>query len=475
MDKPLGKPRVGILGLTLEFYEEASPGLRDDREAWVRSAILPALEVVADVSFTKAVCRREEIDEVLAGYEAAGVDALLVICLTYAPSQLSLPALKRTRLPIMLWNTQELFGVGKDYDGQLMSANHGVHGSQDLANVLLRSGVRFKYVTSHLRDANGAEANGLRPLADFFQAAAAVGGLRRLGLGLLGYPFPGMGDFAVDSTDLVDKFGCRMAQLPLSEYIGLAEAAPADEVAGLLTCYRDSFDVAEDVADEDLENTARAEWALREMLAQRHIQAFSYQFLAFGEDDRVVTVPFIAACRMMADGIGFGGEGDLIGATGTWLLNRLQSPASFSEVFTVDFEGNSLLMSHMGEANVDMARRDHKVRLLAKQKPLVPIRGRQLSLATTLEPGPATLAALTIGPQRRWRLIASRMQVEDFGPLPTMDVPHFKLAPLNTDIRDWLTAYAMAAGPHHNAICFGDARERIRAVAELLDVDYCEV
>ncbi|MEA1952292.1 MAG: hypothetical protein U9N87_12985, partial [Planctomycetota bacterium] len=346
MDKPLGKPRVGILGLTLEFYEEASPGLRDDREAWVRSAILPALEVVADVSFTKAVCRREEIDEVLAGYEAAGVDALLVICLTYAPSQLSLPALKRTRLPIMLWNTQELFGVGKDYDGQLMSANHGVHGSQDLANVLLRSDVRFKYVTSHLRDANGAEANGLRPLADFFQAAAAVGGLRRLGLGLLGYPFPGMGDFAVDSTDLVDKFGCRMAQLPLSEYIGLAEAAPADEVAGLLTCYRDSFDVAEDVADEDLENTARAEWALREMLAQRHIQAFSYQFLAFGEDDRVVTVPFIAACRMMADGIGFGGEGDLIGATGTWLLNRLQSPASFSEVFTVDFEGNSLLMSH---------------------------------------------------------------------------------------------------------------------------------
>lgn len=470
MHKPFGKPRVGILGLTLEFYEEAAPGLHEDREAWVRTAILPALAPVADVSFTRAVCRREEIDEVVAGYESDDLDALLVVCLTYAPSQLSLPALKRTRLPILLWNTQELFGVGADYDGQTMTANHGVHGSQDLANVLLRSDVSFKYITSHLHDAHGLE-----PLADFFQAAAAVAGLRQLGLGLLGYPFPGMGDFAMDSTDLIDKFGCRCTQLPLGEYINLTEAAPPEEISGLQTCYRDSFDVDNDVTDADLEATARAEWALREMLSQRSLQAFSYQFLAFGEDDRVVTVPFVAACRMMTDGIGFGGEGDLIGATGTWLLNRLQGPASFSEVFSIDFEGNSLLMSHMGEANVAMARRDRKVRLVAKDKPLVPIRGRQLSLATTFEPGPATLAALTIGPQRRWRLIASHMNIEDFGPLPTMQVPHFKISPQNANIRDWLTAYAMAAGPHHNAICFGDARQRIRAVAELLDVDYCEV
>lgn len=470
MDKPPDKPRVGILGLTLEFYEEAAPGLREDREAWVRSTISPALEAVADVSFTKAVCRREEIDEVVAGYESTGVDLLLVVCLTYTPSQLALPVLKRTRLPILLWNTQELYGVGEDYDGQKMSANHGVHGSQDLANVLLRSGVRFKYITSHLRDAKVLDS-----FLDFFQAAVTVSGLRGLGLGLLGYPFPGMGDFAVDTTDLVDKFGCRVMQLPLGEYIGLTEAAPEDEVDGLCTCYRDSFDVAKDVADKDLEDAARAEWALREMLSRRRLQAFSYQFLAFGEDERVVTVPFIAACRMMADGIGFGGEGDLIGATGTWLLNRLQGPASFSEVFSVDFEGNGLLMSHMGEANVAMARGDRKVRLVAKSKPLVPIRGRQLSLATTLEPGPATLAALTIGPERRWRLIASRMQIEDFGPLSTMEVPHFKLSPHNVDVRDWLTAYAMASGPHHNAICFGDARARISAVADILDIEYCEV
>ena len=59
--------------------------------------------------------------------------------------------------------------------------------------------------------------------------------------------------------------------------------------------------------------------------------------MAFGEDERTVTLPFVAVSRLMADGVGFAGEGDLIGAAGTWLLNWLCPPASFSEIFTIDF------------------------------------------------------------------------------------------------------------------------------------------
>ena len=53
-------------------------------------------------------------------------------------------------------------------------------------------------------------------------------------------------------------------------------------------------------------------------------------------------------------------------------------------------------------------------------------------------------------------------------------VPHCKVAN-HADVRDWLTAYARAGGPHHHAICFGDARPRLKLVAALLDADYCEV
>ena len=465
----LPPPKIGVLALTLELYETLVPGLREEREQWLRREVLPSVEPLADVRFERAVCRREDVERVVSGFEAEGVDALMVILLTYSPSQMALSALKRTHLPIIVWNTQELFAIDDGFSGHDMTSNHGVHGTQDLCNVLLRSGAKFEYVTSHLRD-DGATS----VLEDFFRAAAATRRLRGARLGRLGYPFPGMGDFALDTTHMVATLGCEWVNLSIEDYINRAAAAKPESVAELVSAYRETYDIASDISDDDLEATARVELALRGMVADYRLDALTYQFTAFGEDARTPTVPFVAASRMMADGIGFGGEGDLIAAAGTALLNWLNPPATFSEVFTIDFGGNSVFMSHMGEVNVAMARTDRKPRMIARQAPITRTRGRQLALAASLQPGPATLCALTLGPAGRWRWIASPVTVADFGPLNSMEVPHFKLVP-SGDVRDFLTAYAKAGGPHHNAVCCGDARRRVKMAAELLDADYCEV
>ena len=470
MPQTVSKPRVGLLALTLEFYERLAPELRSEREAWLRRRILPLLEPVADVSFDRAVCRREEIDAAVGRMEAEGVDAVLVICVSYSPSQLSLPALARTRLPIIVWNTQELFSVDESFDGARMVANHGVHGTQDLCSVLLRCGVPFEYVTSHPDDPEA-----IAGLAEFFIAASAVSGLGRARIGLMGYPFPGMGDFAVDTTQLTATLGCQWTALAVEDYINRARAASVEEVDRLADEYRDLYDVADDLTGDDLRATARAELSLRSIVAEERLDGISYQFLAFGEDERTVTLPFVAVSRLMAEGIGFGGEGDLIGTAGCWLLGRLAPPASFSEIFTVDFAGNGLFMSHMGEANVAMARADRKVPLVARPKPIVPTQARQLALISSFEPGDATLVALTRGPDGNWRFIAARVEIVDFGPLPGMPVPHFKIVPAEGDVRDWLTTCAKLGGPHHNAICFGDARRRVGVAAGLLNAEYCEV
>ncbi len=463
------KPRIGLLALTLELYEQLAPGLRQQREQWLRDAVLPALAPAADVRFCQAVYRREDLEATVADYESAGVDALLLVFLTYAPSQTALPALGRTRLPIVVWNTQELQAVDGRFDTAKMIDNHGVHGTQDLANVLVRSGVPFHFVTSHLGDPGG-----LRELFDYFQAASAVARLRSCRLGLMGYPFPGMGDFASDSTQLAATLGCRWTSIALETYHQQAAAAAPAAVEKLVDEYRRCYAVAADVGETDLDAAARAECSLRAIAAEQHLDALSFQFLALGEDQRTVTLPFVAVSRMMADGIGFAGEGDLIGAAGTWLLNRLAPPASFSEIFTIDFAGNGLLFSHMGEANAAMARKDRPVPLVARSQPITRTLGRQLALVTSFEPGPATLCALALGPQNRWRLIVSHVEIEDFGPLPDLPVPHCKVA-TPADVREWLTAYAQAGGPHHHAICFGDARPRLKLTAALLDADYREV
>ena len=53
------------------------------------------------------------------------------------------------------------------------------------------------------------------------------------------------------------------------------------------------------------------------------------------------------------------------------------------------------------------------------------------------------------------------MTIQDYGPLPDFCVPHFKIRPQH-DVREFLTRYAKSGGPHHNAVCFGDARRRLR-------------
>jgi L-arabinose isomerase len=463
------KPRVGLLALTLELYETLAPELRPNREEWVRREILPALLPHAEVLFDRAVFRAADVAAALREFEAAQADALLVVLLSYSPSQISLAALKQTRLPIVVWNTQELRAVDQSFALPDLFANHGVHGTQDLANVLRRSGVKFRYVTSP-----PDEAAALAELGDFFTAAAAVRRLRSARLGMLGYPFPGMGDFAVDTTHLVATLGCSWTVLTVEDYIKRAAAADARLAGGLVAEYRSRYAVAGDVTQADLVSTARVELALRGMVSDHHLDAVTCQFLAFGDDERTPTLPFVAASRLMADGIGFGGEGDLIAAAATAFLHWLQPPASFSEMFTIDFAGDSLFMSHMGEANVAMARRDRKVALVARPTPITRTRDRQLALVTSFEPGPATLAALTLGPANRWRLIASRLSIEDYGPLASLCMPHFKLKPA-TGARRFLTAYAQAGGPHHNAVCFGDARRRLAMAAEMIDADYCEI
>ncbi len=466
---PVPRPRVGLLALTLEYYETLAPELRGSREQWLRREVLPSLGEHNEVLFQGAVFRREDVDAAVARMESEGADAVLVLLLTYSPSQLSLPALQRTRLPIAVWNTQELRGVDASFRVGDMIDNHGVHGTQDLANVLTRTKTPFHYVTSQPDDPAG-----LRELNDFLAAAAAVRRLRTSRIGLLGYPFPGMGDFAVDTTHLVSTLGCSWIVLRVEDYIRRSAAANPEEAARIVAEYRRTYDVAHDITDSDLDATARAEIALRSLVQKFRLQALTYQFLAFGDDERTSTLPFVAASRLMAEGVGFGGEGDLIAAAATAFFHWLQPPATFSEIFTIDFAGDSLFMSHMGEMNVGMARRDRKVPLIARPTPITRTRDRQLALISSLEPGEATFMALTLGPDSRWRILCAPVDIDDYGPLPGFCVPHFKMRPRGK-VSNFLTKYAQAGGPHHNAVCFGDATRRLRFAAALLGADFLEI
>ena len=465
------RPKVGLLALSLELYETLAPELREDRERWVRQSVLPAMEKEFDVLFGKAVYSRETIRNEVRRFESEDVDALIILFLCYSPSQTALPALVETRLPIVIWNTQELYAVDETYDNAALFANHGVHGSHDLGNLLNRYGVPYKIFTSHISDPDPFA--GMR---EILQAQRVVTDLGRSKFALMGYPFPAMGDFAADVSELVAKFGAEFGIVPVEEYITRSAEATIGEVSELVAEYKTKYDVSPDLTEKDLDVTARAEIALRGIVSSRNLQGLTYQFTALGDDSRTSTVPFVGISRMMGEGIGFGGEGDVVSTMGTWIFQQLTGAASFSEIFTTDYAGEALFFSHMGEMNAAMARKDRKIPLVARPEPITRTRDRQLALVTSLEKGEATFCALTIDYNAgdNYKIITAHGEIEDFGPLPQLAVPHFKFRP-DLPVREFLNRYVELGGPHHNAVCFGDASDILRAFAEAADLDLEEI
>ena len=125
------------------------------------------------------------------------------------------------------------------------------------------------------------------------------------------------------------------------------------------------------------------------------MQGFTYHFSAVGEEGWLETVPFLAAAKLLGEGYGFGGEGDVTSAIAVAMMQGLAGSANFTEMFSMDFAGNCALMMHMGEGNWTMARKDEPVHLLRSKLGLVQVRYAPL-LLPSLEPA-KTLVSLTTG------------------------------------------------------------------------------
>jgi len=416
------------------------------------------------------VCNtREQVERAVAGFEAEDKDLILVVLLTYAPSHIALPALKRTRLPILIFNTQRLRAVTQETSSWVTTENHGMHGVQDLANVLLRAGRDFHIVTGHYEDERA-----LAEVRSWCDAARAVRFLRNMRIGLIGYPMEGMGDFGIDQTAFLSQVGVQVHHIAMRAVAEKARAAPGEEVAAQMAQDRQRFKLQEDISEEEHEASSRLEWALRDILRERGLHGFAAHFMAASEEGWLDTLPFLASSKLLAEGYGFGGEGDVTSAAAVAMMAELASAANFTEMFTMDFDGNAALMMHMGEANWKMARKDEPIHLLRSALGLVDVRVEPLLLAFSLEPGEATLVSLTTLIDGRLRFVVTEGQVVDFPYIADLARPHYKFRP-EDDLSDFLTRFSMAGGSHHQALAYGRWAGTVEKIVSLLGVECARV
>jgi L-arabinose isomerase len=300
-----------------------------------------------------------------------------------------------------------------------------------------------------------------------------VSALRRTRIALLGYPMNGMGDIQYDAPSLLRRLGPMIVSEDLGGLVARVAAVADSDVEAVLARHAEIFEVSPQLPRERHAYAARLELAIRAMLQEHGYGGFSFHFDSIGGDGRFEQLPLLAASDLMADGYAYAAEGDTNTATLMCAAQTMIGEAHFSEMYAMDWELDSVLISHMGEGNWKVARRDRPVRLIDRplgigglDNPPTPVFSAQ--------PGPATTAALVPIEGEYYRLVVGQGDVLDTQELPKVEMHYFHFRPY-IGMEAFMNRWLELGAPHHFVTNLGEHTERWRRFAELLELEYAEI
>jgi L-arabinose isomerase len=461
------RPRIGILGVMQELYDDMIPGITD-RQGRFAAALADRLAGVGEFLARPPARNRAEAERLMAEFEAEGVDGVLIVMLTYGPGMRLARVLGGSRVPLCLANVQPEPAPTADWDMTDMTYNQGVHGAQDTANAIVRGGVPFEVITG---DWQGDEF--VAEVERWASAAAAVTAMRSMRIANVGYGMNGMGDIRVDENVLLRVLGPEVAAVAPGDLIRAMEAADPVRIAEVLAFEDATFAIDPLLSADERTDHVRMQVALEDLLVAGGFSAYSTHFDAIGEDGRFRRLPLAAASSLMAKGYGFAGEGDMLTAALVAVGHVLIGDAHFTEMYAMDFPGDAILMSHMGEGNWRVAHEDEPVRLIKRPLGI----GKLEDPPTFLfryRPGPATIATLFSPQPDRFRLVVSEGEVLDGPVLPALEMPYGHFRP-DSGVTACLNGWLAAGGTHHQVMNLGRHADRWRAFGRIAGVEVVEV
>lgn len=459
--------QIGLLALYFDLYLGDQP-TNENLEVLTDFAhtLEARMGTVGEVVFPRVCTNRAQVDDAVHQFDCNQVDLIVVVFLSYVPSLYVMPALQRTNRPLLLFDTQMLYQVTQDLQPHDTGRNHGMHGVQDLANVLLRANRPFQIVAGYSQDEEV-----MSQVQAWCDAARVRQRLSQSRVGLLGFPMESMGDFGLDETAFLAQTGVHVHHIPQQLVADRATQAPQDAIDEQIAFDHEHFAVAPDVTREQHEASSRLEWAMRAILRERDLLGFASHFFAVGDERTLDTLPFLAASKLLAEGYGYGGEGDVTSAVAVSMLHLLTGEANFTEMFTMSFGDSSVLMSHMGEGNWRVAHPGYPISLLSSNFAMTPLRSAPVSLRFTFRPGPVTLLSLTTVNTGRLRFIVTEGQILDEPPIPAISRVHAKFRP-DLPLNDFLRRWSEVGGSHHQGMAYGRITPLLVKLARLLGVEY---
>ena len=368
---------------------------------------------------------------------------------TLSPSKVWIAGLDALRKPLLHLHTQahvELPWSEIDFD--FMNLNQAAHGDREFGYMESRLSIPRITVTGHVSDPTVTARIGT-----WARAAAGRAATQHMRLARFGDNMRFVGVTEGDKTEAELRFGVQVNTWSVNELANAVHATTDSAVDGLVDEYLDTYEVVPELQPggqrhDSLRYGARIESGLRSFLESGGFAAFTTSF-----EDRgaLRQLPGLAVQRLMADGYGFGAEGDwktaMLVRAAAVMGAGLPGGASLMEDYTYHLEpGRELILgAHMLEVSPSLTTGKPSLEI----HPLS-IGGREdpVRLVFTADPGPAVVVALS-DMRDRFRLVANVVEnVPPPAPLPQLPVGRavWKPAPnFQTSTTAWLTA----GGAHH--------------------------
>lgn len=390
---------------------------------------------------------------------------------TFSPAKMWITGLRALAKPFVHLHTQFNRDIPwSTIDMNFMNLNQSAHGDREFGFICSRMRRGRAVVVGHWQD----EAV-LARLAMWARAAAAWLDSQNLKIARFG---DNMRQVAVTEGDKVEaqiRFGYAVNGYGMGDLAAAVNGVSDAEVDRLCGQYDDEYAVAEPLRKNgarrtSLRDAARIELGLRAFLTDGGFHAFTDTFENL---HGLKQLPGVAAQRLMADGYGFGAEGDwktaaLVRAMKV-MSHGLPGGTSFMEDYTYHFDPARPLVlgAHMLEICPSIAAgrpslEIHPLSIGGKEDPV--------RLVFDAKPGPAINAAiLDLG--GRFRLLVNEVDVvPPFEPLPKLPVAR-ALWKCRPDLQTAAGAWILAGGPHHTGFSHAVASEHIEAFAEMAGVE----
>lgn len=391
---------------------------------------------------------------------------------TFSPAKMWIAGLAALKKPFLHLHTQFNSEIPwSTIDMDFMNLNQSAHGDREFGFIGSRMGLKRKVVVGHWR-AEDVQAQ----IGKWQRAACAWQDSQGARVARFG---DNMRDVAVTEGDKVEaqiQFGYSVNGYGVGELTKYFDSVMDSAIDQLTAEYDDRYLVAKSLQDggkdrQALRNAARIELGLRSFLEEGGFKAFTDTF----EDlQGLEQLPGIAVQRLMADGYGFGAEGDWKTAALVRSMKvmgaGLKGGTSFMEDYTYHLQENNMkvLGAHMLEVCESIA----EGRPSAEIHPLsIGGKSNPVRLVFNTPCGPAVNASM-IDLGGRFRMIVNEVDVVPADePLPKLPVARSIWKP-RPDLKSAATAWILAGGAHHTCFSQSVTSECLEDFTNLAGVEF---